>query len=83
MMCEECENEAELTHIDENYITHGTCGKCRGASYHKLVITMNLLRTVHTYFKEKELPITLYTYTKTISSKIFNFSSTLLDLDYH
>ena len=27
--------------------------------------------------------IALYTYTKTIASKIFNFSSTLLDLDYH
>ena len=36
-----------------------------------------------TYFKEKEPPIILYTYTKTIASKIFNFSSTLLDLDYH
>ena len=39
--------------------------------------------TVPTYFKEKEPPIISYTYTKTIASKIFNFSSTLLDLDYH
>ena len=31
----------------------------------------------------KEPPIISYTYTKTIASKIFNFSSTLLDLDYH
>ena len=36
-----------------------------------------------TYFKEKEPPIISYTYTKTIASKIFNYSSTLLDLDYH
>ena len=36
-----------------------------------------------TYFKEKEPPIISYTYTKTIASKIFNFSPTLLDSDYH
>ena len=35
------------------------------------------------YFKEKEPPIISYTYTKIIASKIFNFSSTLTDLDYH
>ena len=28
----------ELTHIDENYIAHGTCGKCQGASHQKLEI---------------------------------------------
>ena len=39
--------------------------------------------TVPTYFKEKEPPIISYTYTKTIASKIFNFSSTLSDLGYH
>ena len=38
MTCEECRNEAELTHIDENYITHGACEKCRGASHCKLEI---------------------------------------------
>ena len=36
-----------------------------------------------TYFKEKEPPIISYTYTKTIASKISNFSSTLASLDYH
>ena len=41
------------------------------------------IETVPTYFKEKEPPIILYTYTKTIASKIFNFSSTLSGLDYH
>ena len=43
----------------------------------------SVTETVPTYFKEKEQPIISYTYTKTIASKIFNFSSTLLDVDYH
>ena len=43
----------------------------------------SVIETVPTYFEEKEPPIISYTYTKTIASKIFNFSSTLLDLDYH
>ena len=28
MMCEECGSEVGLTHIDENYVTHGICTKC-------------------------------------------------------
>ena len=43
----------------------------------------SVTETVPTYFKEKEPPIISYTYTKTIASKIFNFSSTLSNLDYH
>ena len=43
----------------------------------------SVIETVPTYFKEKEPPIISYTYTKTIASKIFNFSSTLSDLYYH
>ena len=43
----------------------------------------SVTETVPTYFKENEQPIISYTYTKTIASKIFNFSSTLSDLDYH
>ena len=43
----------------------------------------SVTETVPTYFKEKEPPIISYTYTKTIASKIFNFSSTISDLDYH
>ena len=43
----------------------------------------SVTETVPTYFKEKEPPIISYTYTKTISSKIFKFSSTVSDLDYH
>ena len=42
-----------------------------------------MIETMPTYFKEKEPPIISYTYTKTIANKIFNFSSTLSDLDYH
>ena len=38
MVCEECRREAELMHIDENYITHRTCGKCGGAIHCKLEI---------------------------------------------
>ena len=41
------------------------------------------IETVPTYFKENEPPIISYTYTKHIANKIFNFSSTLSDLDYH
>ena len=28
IVCEGCRNEAELTNINENYVAHGTCGKC-------------------------------------------------------
>ena len=28
MVCKECRSEAELTHINENYVAHGTCGIC-------------------------------------------------------
>ena len=38
MMCKECGSEAELTHIDENYIAYGMCGKCQGAGHCKLMI---------------------------------------------
>ena len=43
----------------------------------------SVTETVPTYFKGKEPPITSYTYTKTIASTFFNFSSPLSDLDYH
>ena len=43
----------------------------------------SLTETVSAYLEEKEPPIILYTYTKSIASKILNFSSTLSDLDYH
>ena len=43
----------------------------------------SVTETVPTYFKEKGPPMISYTYTKTIASKIFNFSSTLSVLNYH
>ena len=53
-------------------------------------IFTNYLRVEDQRFKDwdhfkftKEPPIISYTYTKTIANKIFNFSSTLSDLDYH
>ena len=38
MVCKRCGSEAELIHIDENYVSHGTCGKCRDSSHWKLAI---------------------------------------------
>ena len=43
----------------------------------------SVIETVPTYFEEKEPPIISYTYTKIIAGKIFNFSSTLSNLDYY
>ena len=36
MTCNQCKNEAELTQIDESYVTYGTCSKCGGDSLQKL-----------------------------------------------
>ena len=38
MTCNQCKSEAELTNIAENYVAHGTCGKCRGDNHQKLEI---------------------------------------------
>ena len=43
----------------------------------------SVTETVPTYFEEEEPPVISYTHTKTIASKIFNFSSTLLGSHYH
>ena len=50
MICKECGSEVELKHIDENFVAHGMCGKCRDASYHKLEINpiFDNLRVGHT-----------------------------------
>ena len=50
MECEGCRSKAELTHIDENYVAHGTCVKCWGASHWKLEIDLifDNLRVSHT-----------------------------------
>ena len=47
-----------------------------------IVRSKSVTETMPTYFKEKEPPIISYSYTKTITSKIFNLSSTLKGLDY-
>ena len=38
IMYNQCKSEVEFTHIDENYVAHGTCGKCQGNSHQKLEI---------------------------------------------
>ena len=38
MVCIGYGSKVELTHINENYVTHGMCGKCRGPSHQKLEI---------------------------------------------
>ena len=44
MVCEGCGSEAELTHIDKNYVAHGMCGKCRCASHQKFFfVTQNFI----------------------------------------
>ena len=53
------------------------------ANLQSILRSKSVIEIVPTYFKEKEPPIISYTYTKTIASKIFSFSSTLADLDYH
>ena len=38
MVCKGSGSEEEFTHIDENYVTHRMCRKCRGASHQKVEI---------------------------------------------
>ena len=43
MICKvqhKCGSEAKLTHINENYISHGMCGKCGGARHQRLKIDL-------------------------------------------
>ena len=58
MVCKECRSEAELMQINENYVTHGTCGKCQAVSHQKLGtdLIFDNLRVGHTgeQFPEKE-----------------------------
>ena len=50
MICNKCGSQAELTHIDENYVAHEICGKCRADSHRNLMINtiFNNLRVGHT-----------------------------------
>ena len=49
-MCNQCESKMELSHINEIYVAHGICRKCRGASNSKLMINPIFcnLRVTHT-----------------------------------
>ena len=38
MMCNRCKSETELSYINESYVAHGMCDKCRGNSHWKLEI---------------------------------------------
>ena len=38
MVCKRCGSEAELIHINENYVSHGMCGKYLDANHQKLEI---------------------------------------------
>ena len=71
--------DAETNFIKLDFINKGI----DAVNLPSILRSKSVTETVPTYFKEKEPPIILYTYTKTIASKIFNFSSTLSDLDYH
>ena len=46
-----------------------------------LLRSQSAMDKIPAYFKEKEPPIVSYQYTNTVASKLFNFSSTLLNLD--
>ena len=71
--------DAKIHFIKLDFINKGI----NAVNLPSILRSKSVTETVSTYFKEKEPPIISYTYTKTIASKIFNFSSTLLDLHYH
>ena len=71
--------DAKTHFIKLNFINKGI----DAANLPALSRTKSVTETVPTNFKEKEPPIISYTYTKTIASRIFNFSSPLSGLDYH
>ena len=71
--------DAKTHFIKLDFINKGT----DAVNLPSILRSKSVMETVSTYFKEKEPPIISYTYTKTIATKIFNFSSTLSDLDYH
>ena len=66
--------EAKTHYIKLDFINKGI----DAVNLPSILRSKSVTETVPTYFKEKEPPIISYTYTKTI----FNFSSTLLDLDH-
>ena len=71
--------DAKTHFIKRNFINKGT----DAVNLPSILRSKSVTETVPTYFEEKEPPMISYTHTKTIASKIFNFSSTLSGLDYH
>ena len=47
MVFKECGSQAELTHINENYVAHGTCGKCQDARKLEIDPIFDNLRVGH------------------------------------
>ena len=47
----------------------------------QLLRSQSVLDKIPAYFKDKEPPIICYQYTNTVANKLFNFSSTLSNLD--
>ena len=47
----------------------------------QLLRSQSVMDKIPAYFKDKEPPIISYQYTNTVASKLFNFSSTLSNLD--
>ena len=71
--------DAKTHFMKRNFINKGI----DAGNLPSILRSKSVTETVPTYFKEKEPPLISYTFTKTIASKIFNFSSTLSGLDYH
>ena len=71
--------DAKTCFIKLDFINKGT----DAVNFPSILRSKSVTETVPTYFKVKEPPIIPYTCINTIASKIFNFSSTLSDLDYH
>ena len=47
----------------------------------QLLRSQSVMNKIPAYFKDKEPAIILYQYTNTVANKLFNFSSTLSNLD--
>ena len=77
--CDLLSTDAKTHFIKLNLINKGI----DAVNLSSILRSKSVTETVPTNFKEKEPPIISYTYTKTIASKIFNFSSTLSGLGYH
>ena len=79
-VCSDLLSTVAKTHfIKLNFINKGI----DAVNLPSILRSKSVTEAMPTYFKKKEPPIISYTYTKTIASKIINFSSTLSGLDYN